>query len=166
MNNPVNSRQETLSARLRCYYADPAKAAERPHCEGVGVVSYASIVLCSMCDKMRSSVGRTEAGRKLAGGELLELIDAAKELSRSEERVARAVYVPDAAGKTPAQEPKEQNRTHKLWVGSPRDGISIARSPGSSGPVICTTPGSTGPRAAERGALRHYQGGGNGPTRM
>ncbi len=44
-----------------------------------------------MCDKMRSSVGRTEAGRKLAGGELLELIDAAKELSRSEERVRRAV---------------------------------------------------------------------------
>jgi hypothetical protein len=87
-----------LAADLRCYYADPAKAAERPHCEGVGVVSYASIILCSMCDKMRSSVGRTEAGRKLAGGELLELIDAAKELSRSEERVARAVWRARAAG--------------------------------------------------------------------
>ncbi|MHB8247246.1 MAG: hypothetical protein ACYDGN_18275 [Acidimicrobiales bacterium] len=98
MSNPVNSRQETLTARLRCYYADPAKHADRPHCEGVGVVSYASIVLCSMCDKMRSSVGRTEAGRKLAGGELLELIDAAKELSRAEERVGRAVWQARAAG--------------------------------------------------------------------
>ena len=98
LSSSVNSRQETLAADLRCYYADPAKAAERPHCEGVGVVSYASIILCSMCDKMRSSVGRTEAGRKLAGGELLELIDAAKELSRSEERVARAVWRARAAG--------------------------------------------------------------------
>ena len=98
LSDPVSSRQETLTASLRCYYADPAKAAERPHCEGVGVVSYASIVLCSMCDKMRSSVGRTESGRKLAGGELIELIDAAKELSRAEERVGRAVRRARAAG--------------------------------------------------------------------
>jgi hypothetical protein len=63
-------RQETLAARLGCYYAGPGRGADRPHCEGAGVVAYRNIVLCASCDKMRSAVGRTDVARPIPGVEL------------------------------------------------------------------------------------------------
>lgn len=96
---PVTGRQEILTERLRCYYA----GRQRPHCEGVGVVAYANIVLCPTCDKMRSAVGRTQVARKLPGAELAELIAAASELSRAEDRLARALASARGAGASWAQ---------------------------------------------------------------
>jgi hypothetical protein len=90
--------QETLTARLRCYYSDPGRRPARPHCLGVGAVAYGAIVLCQSCDKVRSAVGRTDAPRKLAGAELVELVGAAAELCRAEERVGRAVRAAREAG--------------------------------------------------------------------
>ena len=92
------TRQEALTARLRCHYADPACRAKRPHCDGVGVVAYGDIVLCQSCDMSRSAVGRTDAPRKLAGAELVDLVGAAAELCRAEERVGRAVRAARQAG--------------------------------------------------------------------
>jgi hypothetical protein len=64
----------------------------------VGVVAYGSTVLCQNCDRMRSAVGRTDAPRKLAGTELVELVAAATELGRAEGRVEWAVRAARAAG--------------------------------------------------------------------
>jgi len=61
------ARQETLLAELRCYYAEGSRRPERPHCQGAAVVAYGNIALCSMCDAMRSAVGRTNSARKLPG---------------------------------------------------------------------------------------------------
>ena len=44
----------------------------------------------------RSAVGRTDAPRKLAGAELLELVEAATGLAHAEEGVVRAVRAPGA----------------------------------------------------------------------
>jgi hypothetical protein len=92
------TRQEALTARLRCYYASPARAAQRPHCVGVGVVAYGNIVLCQSCDMYRSAVGRTDAPRNLAGVKLVELLAAATELARAEALVDRAVRAARGAG--------------------------------------------------------------------
>jgi hypothetical protein len=64
----------------------------------VGVVAYGPVVLCPSCDKMRSAVGRTEVGRKLPASELGQVIEAALELSRAEERLGLAVRVARGAG--------------------------------------------------------------------
>ena len=96
--DPVAERQQSLTARLRCWYAGPARRAERPRCRGMGVVAYGDIVLCSECDKMRSALGRTQVGRSLPGAELAELIDAAAELSRAEQRLGRALRLARAPG--------------------------------------------------------------------
>lgn len=98
MSDTVARRQEILAARLGCYYTGPGRGADRPHCQGVGVVAYGNIVLCSTCDKMRSAVGRTEVAQALPGAELLELIDLSAELSRAERRVVQAVAGARAAG--------------------------------------------------------------------
>jgi hypothetical protein len=42
------TREEILTARLRCYQAEPEGRADRPHCGAVGVVAYGSIVLCKV----------------------------------------------------------------------------------------------------------------------
>ena len=94
----LTAGHEALTARLRCHYASPARAAQRPHCAGVGVVAYGDIVLCQSCDKYRSAVGRTDAPHQLAGAELLELAQAATGLAHAEERVVRAVRAARAAG--------------------------------------------------------------------
>ena len=94
----MTTRQQALTARLRCYYSAPARRAERPHCDGVGAVAYGSIVLCPSCDKMRSAVGRTGTVCKLPGAELAELMAAATELSGAEERVVRALRNARGAG--------------------------------------------------------------------
>jgi len=85
------ARQETLLAELRCYYAEDPRRLERPDCRGVAVVAYGNIALCSMCDVMRSAVGRTNSARKLPGAELNELIDAARALALAERRVNETV---------------------------------------------------------------------------
>jgi hypothetical protein len=92
--------QETLTvtADLRCYYASPARAAQRPHCVGVGVVAYGNIVLCQSCDLYRSAVGRSGAPRRLAGAKLVELVVAATEAARAEALVERAVRAARGAG--------------------------------------------------------------------
>ncbi len=78
-------------AELHCYYAEGSRRPERPHCQGAAVVAYGSIALCSMCDAMRSAVGRTDSARKLPGAELNELGDAARVLVLAERRVNEAV---------------------------------------------------------------------------
>jgi hypothetical protein len=92
------TRQEALTARLRCHYADPVRRAKRPRCDGVGVVAYGDIVLCQSCDMYRSAVGRTDAPRQLAGAELVELVGAATALAHAEEGVVRAVRAARGAG--------------------------------------------------------------------
>ena len=99
----VGTRQETLTGRLRCYYAGPATRAQRPHCEGVGTIAYGNIVLCSSCDKMRSAVGRTQVARRLPGAELAELMAAAAGLAGAQERLARALAGARSAGASWAQ---------------------------------------------------------------
>ncbi len=99
----MTTRQQALTARLRCYYSAPARRAERPHCDGAGAVAYGSIVLCPSCDKMRSAVGRTGTVRKLPGAELAELMAAATELSDAEERVVSALRNARGAGASWAQ---------------------------------------------------------------
>lgn len=99
MIGPLPSRcRDTLAARVRCYYADPARRIDRPHCQDVGVVAYGIIVLCRSCDTMRSAVGQSEVARLLPGAELLEVNDAATELSRAEEHVAQALRRARGAG--------------------------------------------------------------------
>jgi len=85
-------------AELRCYYAKDARRPERPHCQGAAVVAYGNIALCSMCDAMRSAVGRTTSARKLPGAELNELVHAARVLALAERRVNEAVQSARMAG--------------------------------------------------------------------
>lgn len=93
-----NTRQDALTAALRCYYADEAHRNDRPHCAGVAVVAYGDIVLCAMCDAMRSAVGRTNAPRRIPGAELGELIVARTALAAAEERVAHTTGKARRAG--------------------------------------------------------------------
>jgi hypothetical protein len=86
----VSPRQQELIAGLVCYYSRNIGNVARPHCQGVAIVTYGNIALCSMCDKMRSAVGRTNVPRKLPGAELTELVEAARALRLAEQRVERA----------------------------------------------------------------------------
>lgn len=81
----VSSRQEALLAGLSCYYSTGRGTVERPHCQRVAVVTFGGIVLCAMCDAMRSAVGRTNAPRKVPGAELSALVEAARALALVEE---------------------------------------------------------------------------------
>lgn len=99
----MTTRQQALTARLRCHYAGPDRRAQRPDCQGVGAVAYGSIVLCPSCDKLRSAVGRTGTVQKLPGAELAELMAAAAELARTEDRVVQALHDARAAGASWAQ---------------------------------------------------------------
>ena len=92
----VPARQENLRARLRCFYADSGRDAERPDCQGVAVVAYGSIVLCASCKALKSA-GRASP-RRTAGAELLELASSAEELVLAELCVVRAVARARAAG--------------------------------------------------------------------
>jgi hypothetical protein len=64
----------------------------------VGAVAYGAIVLCRSCDMYRSAVGRTDAPRKVAGAELIELVGATRALALATERVGRAVGAARGAG--------------------------------------------------------------------
>jgi len=92
------SCRDALAARVRCYYADPAKRADRPYCQDIGVVAYGVIVLCQSCDTMRSAVGWTEVAALFPGAELLELIDAATKLAHAEDHVGQALRQARVAG--------------------------------------------------------------------
>ena len=94
----ASARQDALTASLVCYYSRQIGDVARQHCEGVAVVTYGNIVLCSMCDKMRSAVGRTNIARKLPGVELFGLIEAARALRLSEQRLERAARLARDAG--------------------------------------------------------------------
>ena len=89
-SDPPSNRQDALAASLSCYYAQGAHPA-RPQCEGLAVVAYANIALCSACDKMRSAVGRTNAARPLPAAQLYQLMAAARALAQAEYAVAAAV---------------------------------------------------------------------------
>lgn len=93
-----SARQESLLARTRCFYAEAAHASTRPHCLEVAVVSFGPIALCSMCDAMRSAVGRTEGPRKLPGAQLRALVDAAGALRDAEQRLEEALHGARDAG--------------------------------------------------------------------
>lgn len=95
------SRQDILTDGLRCYYADGHL--DRPHCQRVAVVAYGPIVLCVMCDAMRSAVGRTDAARKVPGAELGDLIEAADELKRADKGVNEALQRARRAGASRGQ---------------------------------------------------------------
>lgn len=94
----AGSRQDALLAGLNCFYATGRGTVERPHCQRVAVVAYGGIVLCAMCDAMRSAVGRTNVARKLPGAELSALVEDARALALAEERVATAARRARAAG--------------------------------------------------------------------
>ena len=87
----LSARQQMLAATLHCHYATDTTTDQRPECQGVAVVAYGPIVLCAMCNKMRSAVGRTHPPRSVPGAELSQLIDAAVVLARAEAEVAHAV---------------------------------------------------------------------------
>lgn len=97
-NTPLSARQQTLTAALRCHYADGTTNLQRPHCQSVAVVAYGPIALCHNCDQLRSSVGRTHPPRRLPGAELTALIQAARALAQAEAEVATAVGLARAAG--------------------------------------------------------------------
>ncbi len=99
----MTTRQQALTARLRCHYAGPDRKAQRPDCQGVGAIAYGSIVLCPRCDKLRSAVGRTGTVQELPGAELAELMAADAELAGAEERVVRALQNARGAGASWAQ---------------------------------------------------------------
>jgi hypothetical protein len=90
------TRREILLARLRCHYADGVGHVERPHCQQVAAVAYGTIVLCAMCDTMRSA-GRN-VPRKVPGAQLNELAVAAVALAKAEESLAKAAFDARAAG--------------------------------------------------------------------
>lgn len=96
-SDPPSNRQDALAASLSCYYAQGAHPA-RPQCEGLAVVAYANIALCSACDKMRSAVGRTNAARPLPAAQLYQLMAAARALAQAEYAVAAAVRHARQAG--------------------------------------------------------------------
>ena len=73
----LNPRQQALTRTLRCHYDTDEHHPLRPHCQGVAVVAYGRIRLCAACDRIRSTVGRTNIARPLPGVELGRLIDAA-----------------------------------------------------------------------------------------
>jgi hypothetical protein len=95
--DPAESRQHTLAASLRWYYAQGAHL-DRPHCEGLAVVAYGNIALCGTCDKMRSAVGRTNAPRPWPAAQLYQLIVAARALAQAEHDVAEAIRQARQAG--------------------------------------------------------------------
>lgn len=97
-NTPLTTRQQMLTASLRCHYAEGTTNVKRPHCQGVAIVAYGPITLCDNCDKMRSAVGRTDPPRRLPGVELTALIDAARALAQAEANVADAVGLARTAG--------------------------------------------------------------------
>jgi hypothetical protein len=94
----LSSRQEALLAGLNCYYSNGRGAVERPHCQRVGVVAFSGIVLCAMCDAMRSAVGRTNVPRKVPGDELSALVEDARALALAEQRLDKAARRARAAG--------------------------------------------------------------------
>ncbi len=95
---PLSARQRALTDQLICYYAAHTTTEPRPHCQGVAVVAYGPIVLCEMCNKMRSTVGRFDPPRTVPGPELSQLIAAASVLAQAEAQVACAVGLARAAG--------------------------------------------------------------------
>lgn len=94
----ADPRQGSLTDGLRCYYDDPRHHAQRPHCEGVAVVTYGSTRLCATCDAMRSSVGRGNIARPLPGAELADLIDAARAAADAQHRLGEAARAARDAG--------------------------------------------------------------------
>lgn len=94
----VSSRQEALLAGLNCYYSTGRETVERPHCQRVAVVAFGNIVLCAMCDAMRSAVGRTNVPRKVPGAELSALVGDARALALAEQRLDKAARRARAAG--------------------------------------------------------------------
>jgi hypothetical protein len=96
----VSPRQEALLAGLNCYYSTGSREvqAERPHCQRIAVVAFGNIVLCAMCDAMRSAVGRTNAPRKVPGAELSTLVEDARALALAEQRLDKAARRARAAG--------------------------------------------------------------------
>jgi hypothetical protein len=95
---PAATRQQLLTAAMRCYYANGATNIERPRCQGLAVVAYGPIALCDMCDKMRSAVGRTHPPRRLPGAEIAVLIDAARTLAQAQADLDIAVRRARTAG--------------------------------------------------------------------
>ncbi len=95
----TSSRQEALLAGLNCYYSTASRGTvERPHCQRIAVVAFGGIVLCAMCDAMRSAVGRTNVPRKVPGAELSALVEDARALALAERRLDKAARRARAAG--------------------------------------------------------------------
>jgi hypothetical protein len=95
----VSPRQQALLAGLNCYYSTGKRGTvERPHCQRIAVVAFGGIVLCAMCDAMRSAVGRTNVPRKVPGVELAALVEDARALALAERRLDKAARRARAAG--------------------------------------------------------------------
>jgi len=83
---------------FECHYASEHLRGDHPHCEGVPVVAYGSILLCAECDKRRSAVGRTNTPRPIPGVHLGRLQRAADASSQANEALADAALDARRAG--------------------------------------------------------------------
>lgn len=92
------NRQDALTARLNCYYADGTQLPPRPHCEHVAVIAYGPIALCAQCNLMRSAVGKGIAPRTLPDAELHRLIAAARTLDQANTELVHALRDARRAG--------------------------------------------------------------------
>ena len=76
----------------RCIYA--LRPADRPGCQLTATVTYGGIALCSACDAQRSTLGKGQASRRLAGTEpdpIALLADARLHLIDAHEQLHAAV---------------------------------------------------------------------------
>ncbi len=94
---PAEGRQGSLTD-ANCYYRQEHLRRDHPHCEGVPIVAYGSIVLCAECDKRRSAIGRTDAPRPVPGAQLTRLDQAAGTARKADRALADAALSARAAG--------------------------------------------------------------------
>jgi len=94
----THPRQGALTGAWRCYYDDDRHRQLRPHCQGIAVVTYGATRLCTVCDAMRSSVGKATVPRPLPGAELARLLDAAHAVTAADNELDRAARAARTAG--------------------------------------------------------------------
>lgn len=87
------SRQGSIDAAVRCYYAnDPAS---RPLCTLTAVVMFGTVALCPTCPPQRSSVGKGTPPAPLPAGPELQVLDwvgaAHQQAAAAERTLAAAV---------------------------------------------------------------------------
>ena len=90
-------RQRSLTV-VSCYYAQERLRRDHPHCQGVPIVAYGSIILCAECDKRRSTVGKGITPRPIPAAHLARLGQAADGSQHADTVLADAALSARAAG--------------------------------------------------------------------